>query len=80
MREARDLVLNLVNFDKPVVSAIRGPAVGAGLVVALLADISVAGRAAKIIDGHTKLGVAAGITRRSAGPCWSAWPRPSTTC
>lgn len=45
MREARDLVLNLVNFDKPVVSAIRGPAVGAGLVVALLADISVAGRA-----------------------------------
>ena len=25
MREARDLVLNLVNFDKPVVSAIRGP-------------------------------------------------------
>ncbi|WP_264990891.1 enoyl-CoA hydratase-related protein, partial [Mycobacterium kiyosense] len=33
MREARDLVLNLVNFDKPVVSAITGPAVGAGLVV-----------------------------------------------
>ena len=60
MREARDLVLNMVNFDKPVVSAIRGPAVGAGLVVALLADISVAGRTAKIIDGHTKLGVAAG--------------------
>ena len=47
MREARDLVLNMVNFDKPVVSAIRGPAVGAGLVVALLADISVAGRTAK---------------------------------
>lgn len=67
MREARDLVLNLVNFDKPVVSAIRGPAVGAGLVVALLADISVAGRAAKIIDGHTKLGVAAGD---HAAICW----------
>src|SRR6201986_3054187 len=67
MREARDLVLNLVNFDKPVVSAIRGPAVGAGLVVALLADISVAGRTAKIIDGHTKLGVAAGD---HAAICW----------
>ncbi|OOK81566.1 enoyl-CoA hydratase EchA15 [Mycobacterium kansasii] len=80
MREARDLVLNLVNLDKPVVSAIRGPAVGAGLVVALLADISVAGRTAKIIDGHTKLGVAAGTTPRSAGRCWWAWPRPSTTC
>src|ERR1700761_1607635 len=56
MREARDLVLNMVNFDKPVVSAIRGPAVGAGLVVALLADISVAGRTAKLIEGDTKLG------------------------
>ncbi|MGH3560518.1 MAG: enoyl-CoA hydratase/isomerase family protein [Mycobacterium sp.] len=67
MREARDLVLNLVNFDKPVVSAIRGPAVGAGLVVALLADISVAGRTAKLIDGHTKLGVAAGD---HAAICW----------
>ncbi|OBK27897.1 enoyl-CoA hydratase [Mycobacterium asiaticum] len=67
MREARDLVLNLVNFDKPVVSAIRGPAVGAGLVVALLADISVASRTAKIIDGHTKLGVAAGD---HAAICW----------
>ncbi len=67
MTEARDLVLNMVNFDKPVVSAIRGPAVGAGLVVALLADISVAGRSAKIIDGHTKLGVAAGD---HAAICW----------
>jgi enoyl-CoA hydratase len=67
MREARDLVLNMVNFDKPVVSAIRGPAVGAGLVVALLADISVASRTARIIDGHTKLGVAAGD---HAAICW----------
>lgn len=67
MREARDLVLNLVNFSKPVVSAIHGPAVGAGLVVALLADISVAGRTARIIDGHTKLGVAAGD---HAAICW----------
>ena len=67
MREARDLVLNMVNFSKPVISAIRGPAVGAGLVVALLADISVAGRTARIIDGHTRLGVAAGD---HAAICW----------
>ena len=67
MREARDLVLNMVNCDKPVVSAIHGAAVGAGLVVALLADVSVAGRTAKIIDGHTKLGVAAGD---HAAICW----------
>jgi enoyl-CoA hydratase len=67
MREARDLVLNMVNLDKPVISAIHGAAVGAGLVVALLADVSVAGRNAKIIDGHTKLGVAAGD---HAAICW----------
>ncbi|TDB86865.1 enoyl-CoA hydratase/isomerase family protein [Actinomadura sp. KC216] len=60
MREARDIVMNVLNCSKPVVSAVQGPAVGAGLAVALLADISVAGRSAKIIDGHTRLGVAAG--------------------
>jgi enoyl-CoA hydratase len=43
-----------------VVSAIRGPAVGAGLVCGLLADISIATPQARIIDGHTRLGVAAG--------------------
>jgi enoyl-CoA hydratase len=59
-REASDLVYNLVDCSKPVVSAIRGTAVGAGLAVALLADVSVAGKNAKILDGHTRLGVAAG--------------------
>jgi enoyl-CoA hydratase len=60
LREARDIVYNIINCSKPVVSAIQGPAVGAGLAVALLADISVAGRTARILDGHTRLGVAAG--------------------
>ncbi len=59
-REAHDLVYNIINCSKPTVSAIHGAAVGAGLVAALLCDISVAGRTAKIVDGHTRLGVAAG--------------------
>lgn len=59
-REARDLVYNVINCSKPVVSAMHGPAVGAGLVAGLLADISIASRTARIIDGHTRLGVAAG--------------------
>lgn len=59
-KEARDLVYNVINCSKPVVSAMEGPAVGAGLVCGLLADISIAGRNARIIDGHTRLGVAAG--------------------
>ncbi|MCU1459644.1 MAG: 2-ketocyclohexanecarboxyl-CoA hydrolase [Actinomycetia bacterium] len=67
MREARDLVFNVINCSKPIVSAIHGPAVGAGLVAALLADVSVAARTARIIDGHTRLGVAAGD---HAAICW----------
>jgi enoyl-CoA hydratase len=59
-KEARDLVYNMINCSKPIVSAIRGPAVGAGLAIGVLADISIAAKTAKLIDGHTKLGVAAG--------------------
>lgn len=59
-KEAGDLVYNLINCSKPVVSAIRGSAVGAGLAIALLADVSIAADDARILDGHTRLGVAAG--------------------
>jgi enoyl-CoA hydratase len=59
-KEARDLVYNVINCSKPIVSAMQGPAVGAGLVAGLLADVSIAGKTARIIDGHTRLGVAAG--------------------
>lgn len=60
MREARALVQGMIDCELPIVSAINGAAVGAGAAVALLADVSIAGENAKIIDGHTKLGVAAG--------------------
>ena len=59
-REARDLVYNIINCSKMVVSAMHGPAVGAGLVAGLLADVSIAAKNARLIDGHTRLGVAAG--------------------
>jgi len=59
-REARDLVYNVINCSKMIVSAMHGPAVGAGLVAGLLADVSIAAKNARIIDGHTRLGVAAG--------------------
>ena len=60
LRESRDLFYNILACSKPIISAIHGPAVGAGLVVALMADISIAARTATIVDGHTRLGVAAG--------------------
>ena len=59
-KEARDLVYNVVDCSKPIVSAMHGAAVGAGLAAGLLADISIVARNARIIDGHTRLGVAAG--------------------
>src|SRR5947207_6507051 len=38
----------------------HGPSVGSGMVAGLMADISIAAKNARLIDGHTKLGVAAG--------------------
>jgi enoyl-CoA hydratase len=59
-REMSDLVYNMVNCEKPIISAINGVAVGAGTVVALMADISICALDARLGDGHVKLGVAAG--------------------
>jgi enoyl-CoA hydratase len=59
-REARDIVYNIINCSKPIVSAMRGVAVSAGLVCGVLADISIASKDCRVIDGHTRLGVAAG--------------------
>ncbi len=60
LREAADIVYNMINLDKPIISAINGVAVGAGLAVALMADISIASDRMRITDGHIRLGVAAG--------------------
>ncbi|MEM7332977.1 MAG: enoyl-CoA hydratase/isomerase family protein [Chloroflexota bacterium] len=60
LNEARDLVYKQLHCGTPIISAINGPAVGAGLVVALLADISIAAEDAKLADGHVRMGVAAG--------------------
>ena len=60
LKETRELVRNIIECSKPIVSAINGVAVGAGLAAALLADIPVAARSARILDGHTTIGVTAG--------------------
>lgn len=60
MKEAADIVYNMLDCDKPIISAINGTAVGAGLAVALLADVSVMAEDGRITDGHARLGVSAG--------------------
>lgn len=75
LREARDLVRNLIDLPQPLVAAINGPAAGAGLVTAMLADITVAGRRAKIVDGHVRLGVAAGDNAALTWPFFAGMPK-----
>jgi enoyl-CoA hydratase len=60
LRDAGALVRAMIECEKPIISAIEGVAVGAGLAAALLADISVIGRSARLSDGHLRIGVAAG--------------------
>jgi enoyl-CoA hydratase len=60
MKEAKELVYNMINCSKPIVSAVRGWAVGAGIACALLADVSIAAKDANFSDGHMKIGVASG--------------------
>lgn len=67
LREGRDLVRNVIECSTPIVSAMHGVAVGAGLAAGLLADVSIVGKTTRIIDGHTRLGVAAGD---HAAICW----------
>jgi enoyl-CoA hydratase len=74
LKEMSELVYNIINCDKPIVSAVNGVAVGAGTVAALLADVAIVAEDARIGDGHVKLGVAAGDHAAIT------WPRPATTC
>jgi enoyl-CoA hydratase len=60
MKESRNLVYGMINCRKPIVGAARGWAVGAGLALLILADVSIASRTAMFSDGHLKIGVAAG--------------------
>ncbi|MCZ2109111.1 MAG: enoyl-CoA hydratase/isomerase family protein [Dehalococcoidia bacterium] len=60
MKEAEEVVYSMVRCEKIIISAINGVAVGAGLAVALMADISIIAEEARLTDGHVRLGVAAG--------------------
>jgi enoyl-CoA hydratase len=59
-QEARDIVMGVIECSKPIVAAIEGSAVGGALAAAIVADISVAGNNAKIVDPHTLIGLVAG--------------------
>jgi enoyl-CoA hydratase len=57
---ALEIVYNMLDLAKPIISAINGFATGAGLAVALTADISIIGDDVRIADGHMRMGLSSG--------------------
>ena len=80
IREAGDIVRTMIECDTPIISAINGVAVGAGLAVALLADISIIDQDTRSTDGQCASVSPPVTTPRRSGRCCAEWPRPSTTC
>lgn len=58
--EARRLIVNILEVDKPILSAVNGPAAGLGATLALFCDIVYASEKARLGDTHVKVGVVAG--------------------
>lgn len=59
-KEALEIVNLLLDCSIPVISAVKGYAMGLGATVALLCDIVVAGETAVFADTHVNMGVGAG--------------------
>jgi len=60
MREARDILLGVVDLDRPVIAKVNGHAVGLGATLALVCDIVIVKESARIIDPHVNVGLVAG--------------------
>lgn len=60
MREARTLVLDMLEFDKPLIGRINGDALGLGATLALCCDITIMRDTARIGDTHVRMGLVAG--------------------
>lgn len=50
----------VAQLDKPIIAAVRGNAVGAGLDMALMCDLRFAGRSARLSTGYLKVGLVPG--------------------
>lgn len=60
MREARDIVVEMLNFPLPVIAAVNGPAVGLGCSLAMLCDVVLMAEGAHLADPHVAIGLVAG--------------------
>lgn len=60
LREARTIVMTLLDCDKPIVCRLNGDAMGLGATLALFCDIIIANETARIGDPHVRVGLVAG--------------------
>lgn len=60
LNEARLIVDNWLDIEKPTIAAVNGYALGLGATVALLADVVYAGRSGVLGDTHVNMGIGAG--------------------
>lgn len=54
------VALTLLEIDKPVIAAVNGVAVGAGMDLALMCDLRLAARSAQFCEGYIRLGLVPG--------------------
>ncbi len=74
MNEARLIVDNWLDCEKPVICAVNGYALGLGATVALLADVVYMGRSGVLGDTHVNMGISAGD---GGGVIWPMLVGPS---
>ena len=58
--DAKQIVVSLLQMEKPILCRMNGAAAGLGATIALLCDVIIADETAKIGDPHVKVGLVAG--------------------
>jgi enoyl-CoA hydratase len=58
--EAKKIIFDLLELEKPIITKVRGPAVGLGCTIALFCDVIFAADTAKFADPHVRVGIVAG--------------------
>jgi enoyl-CoA hydratase/carnithine racemase len=64
-RRVHEVARAAADLDKPLIAAVNGPAIGAGMDMALLSDLRVASTQARFVEGYVRLGLVPG-----AGGCF----------